>query len=318
MKNLLILFTIGIITFSCSSDEEVTEDILNTENSILITGINESISYTFSNANGRTESSVPEDINMLQILILNELNEIVYEQYHYNNNAYNEHYYDSAEHEGDDYLFENTLPDTLFIPPLADGSYTVLASTAYASFYGYNYEDSLENSYPIIESYQVSDNPIFVGKATADVTEDTDAMVVLDMQNISARMDLNITTSSEDWSIELQFGSANSTFYSFELESLELPEYDYSSFYLWRDHSWAQESYYFLPRSIEGIDLWFYENEDDFDLNYQFDIDPDLEMEIGDVFTLNINIDDLKEAGGSAGFTWEEVDWNDLGDITIP
>lgn len=321
MKNLLLLALItSVIFFGCSSDEDIPEDISNTENSILITGINESISYTFSK-NGRTESSVPDDINMIQILILDENNEVVYEQYHYNQNAYNHYYYDSADYNGDDYMFENTLPDTLYIPPLADGDYTVLASTAYMNYYNhyyYEHGDSLNTQYPIIESYQVSDAPIFVGKAAAEVTSESDAIVILDMSNISTRMDLNITSSQEEWNLEVQMETGNSMYYSFEYESLKATEYDHDYLYLWRDNYWKQESYYFLPRDLKSINLWFYDYQTNFNVNFEFDIDPDLSLETGDLFRLNIDLDELIEGGGEAGFNWDDIDWEDIGELNIP
>ena len=321
MKKLFLLVSVASVVFyGCSSDEDIKEDVPNTPNSILITGISESISYTFTSKNGRTESSVPDDVNMIQILILNHDNEVVYEQYHYNQNAYNHYYYDSADHGGDDYMFENTLPDTLYIPPLADGNYTVLASTTYASYYNYYYEhgDSANMKYPIIESYQVSDGPIFVGKATAEVTADTDALVVLDMKNISARIDLNVESSFDEWSLEVQMETGNSKFYSFEYESLKPTEYDYDYLNLWRDNYWKQTSFYFLPRDLMNIQLWFYEYRSNFNLNFEFDIDPDLALETGDVFSLNIDLDELIDGGGQAAFDWEEIDWNDVGELNIP
>ena len=322
MKKLLLLtLASAAIFYGCSSDEDIEKDIPNTENSMLITGISESISYTFSDKNGRTESSVPDDVNMIQILILDEAQKVVYEQYHYNQNAYNHHYYDSADHEGDDYLFENTIPDTLYIPPLADGTYTVLASTTYAYYY-HQYNDgsgdSSYNQYPIIESYQVSDAPIYVGKGSAEVSSETDAVVVLDMTNISARIDLNIETTYPEWNLEVQLETGNGKYYSFESEELLENEYDYDYLHLWRDHYWMQESYYFLPRDLKNINLWFYEYPSNFNINFEFDIDPDLTMEAGDVFNLNINLDELVEGGGEAGFNWEDIDWNDLGEVTIP
>ena len=86
-KTLLLLSAASLFVFGCSQNEDGASPILNTENSIIITGINESISYTFTSNSGRTESSVPDDINMIQILILDESNQVVYEQYHYNSNA---------------------------------------------------------------------------------------------------------------------------------------------------------------------------------------------------------------------------------------
>lgn len=323
MKNsLLILLIISVVFYGCSSDEGIKEDVPNTPNSILITGINESISYAFTSNNGRVENSIPEDINMIQILILNDENEVVYEQYHYNQNAYNHYYYDSAEYDGDEYMFENTLPDTLYIPPLADGSYTVLASTAYASYYKNSdyehHEDSSKIRYPVIASYLVSDAPIFVGKASAEVTSETDALVVLDMNNISARIDLNITASFDEWNMEVQIETGNNKLYSFESESLESTADNYDYLTLWRDHYWKQTSYYFLPRDLKDINIWFYEYPSDLNLNFEVDIDPDLTMETGDVFSLNIDIDELIAGGGSAAFNWEEIDWNDVGEVNIP
>ena len=317
MKKLL-LFTLVASTlfYGCSPDEDIQQDVPNTENSILITGINESISFTFADNNGRTESSVPDDVNMIQILILNEDQEVVYEQYHYNQNAYNDHYYDSADHAGDDHMFENTLPDTLYIPPLEDGNYTVLASTTYASYY--YYDGGSDAQYPAIESYQISDAPIYVGKGSAAVTSDTDALVVLDMTNVSSRIDLNIETTHTEWNLDIQLETGNSKYYSFESESLLNTEYDYDYLHLWRDHYWRQESYYFLPRDLKSLSIWYYQYPSNFNVNFDFDIDPDLTMDVGDVFTLNINLDELVEGGGQAGFNWEETDWNDVGGVTIP
>lgn len=319
-KLLLIIAPLFFFLAACGPDDEIEQEIPNTENSILITGINESISYTYTSNNGRTESSVPEDVNMIQILVLNDDNEVVYEQYHYNQNAYNHYYYDSANYEGDDYVFENTLPDTLYIPPLEDGSYTVLASTAYASYYDYHYYgDSTGTSYPFIDAYQVTDNPIFVGKAFAEVTSDTDEVVEIDMQNISSRIDLNIIANESDqWNIEVGLETGNSQYYSFGSESLEPTEYDYDYISFWRDNYWNQTSYYFLPRDLRNIRLYYYDYETGFNINIESDIDPDLAMNVGDVFTLNINIDELIEGGGSASFTWDDIDWNDVGDVTIP
>ena len=320
MKNLLVFAILALLFIGCSSDGDIKEPVLNTENSILITGINESISYNFTSKNGRVESSVPDDVNMIQILILDASNEVVYEQYHYNQNAYNHFYYDSAEHGGDDYMFENTLPDTLYIPPLADGNYTVLASTTYASSYDYYYDngDSTSSRYPFIESYQVSDGPIFVGKATAEVNAETDAIVVLDMKNISARVDLNVVSSFDEWTLEVHLETGNSRYYAFENESLMPNEYNYDYLYLWRDQYWKQESYYFLPRDLKKVGLWFYDYSSNFNVNFEFDIDPDLTMETGDVFSLNIDLDALIEGGGQAAFNWDEINWNDVGEVSIP
>ncbi len=318
MKKLLILMAPLVIMLSaCGPEAEITQDIPNTENSILITGINESISYTYTDNNGRTAESVPEDVNMIQILILNSEDEVVHEQYHYNQNAYNHYYYDSASYGGDDYMFENTLPDTLYIPPLDDGIYTVLASTAYASYY--YYDETSNTDYPFIDSYQVSDGPIFVGKASTEVTSDTDQVVVLDMTNISSRVDLNVISENADtWSVEVQLESNNGKNYSFETESFVSTEYDYDYIYLWKDNYWNQPSYYFLPRGLKSIRLYFYDYESGFNISFETDINPDLEMGIGDVFTLNIDIDGLIEGGGSAGFNWDDIDWNDVGDVNIP
>ncbi|WP_420317497.1 hypothetical protein [Ekhidna sp.] len=317
MKNLLQLAFASLLILSCQSNDDIQMDIPNTENSMVITGINESISYEFKNANGRTESSVPQDVNMIQILILDGNDDVVYEQYHYNANAYNYYYYDSAAHGGDDYTFENTIPDTLYIPPLPDGSYTVLASTAYAERYNY-YEDN--ESYPFIESYQISDGPIYVAKASAEVTQDTDHLVVLDMNNISSRIDLNVTaTNSSEWSLEIQLESTNGNYYSFKDEAL-VPRgndhYDYA--YMWTDSYWKQQSFYMLPRDLKNIHLMIYEYQSGLYMTMQTEIDPKLSLGTGDVFTLNINLDEIIAGGGSAAFSWENIDWNDVGNVTIP
>ncbi|WP_425393074.1 hypothetical protein [Ekhidna sp.] len=318
MKKLLQITCAVILLSSCGSEESIPDLLQNTENSMIITGIRESISYTYTSNSGRSESSVPEDVNMIQILVLDSNDDVVYEQYHYNNNAYNHYYYDSAAHGGDDYMFENTIPDTLYIPPLADGTYTVLASTTYAYSYDY-YGDSIGN-YPYIESYQVSDGPIFVGKATAEVTEDTDALVVMDMANVSARIDLNITsTLSSEWSLEIHLETTNGMYYSFENESLMSRGNDYYDYlYFWRDSYWNQSSYYFLPRDLKNIQLYFYDNSSGFNMNVSSSIDPQLAMSVGDVFTLNIDMDKLIEEGENVAFSWENIEWNDVGNIDIP
>ena len=216
-------------------------------------------------------------------------------------------------------MFENTLPDTLYIPPLADGQYTVLASTSYASYYDHHYaEDSSYGAYPFIESYQVSDAPIFVGKETTEVSQETDAVVVLDMKNVSSRIDLNIASSSEEWNLELNMETGNSLIYSFATESLENTGYEYDYLHIYRDGYYNQTSYYFLPRDLKSINLWFYEYQTNVSANFEFDIDPDLTLQTGDVFSLNIDIDQLIEGGGSAGFSWDSIDWNDVGEISIP
>jgi len=323
MKKLKLLsLTLIIFLVACNPQDEVNTEPDFSDYSVLITGINKSLSYDFASKNGRTETSVPQDVNMLQLAVVATNGEVVYEQYYYNHNARNEFYYDSTD--VDPEYFENTLPDTLLIPRLLEGEYSIIAATSYIHNHSYyDYNDTSESKLPSkIEAYTISDGPIYVGKEIVSIEENQEEalLINLDMNNISARIDLNIIEAdSINLNFELQIEASNANYYSFENDELLTYEYNYyGNLYWYFDGEYSSNSIYFLPRLAESINISFFDENTQTHIHQSIDLDPDIEMNIGDVLTLNIDIEKLLEGTGETVFNWEEVDWNDVGEISIP
>ncbi|MEP0365836.1 MAG: hypothetical protein ABJN36_10145 [Cyclobacteriaceae bacterium] len=314
-----LLAVIAAITFSCdpNSDDKVDP---NGEYSFYITGINESLTYTFSPSNGRIAQTVPEDVKSLTILILDAEGSLVYNQHYYNHNTYYD-YEDSLDATGNDYYYyENTIPDTLFIPGLPAGEYTVLATTA-DFYYDYYYNgfgpEGDHRSYPKLHSYISSEGPIYVGKQDIQLTED-EIELQMPMENISTKITMKkINGGDENMWIDLSISTVDAHDYSFENEELVPSEYGESSIYAWIDYG-AEKSTYALPATIASISLNYYDYQTGVQMSHKVDIDPNLEMNIGDAITFTVDVEALASGAGTGVFDWEDIDWNDLGEINVP
>ncbi len=188
MKNYLLPIIAIVCLFGISCAPNDTEELsvaADGDYSVMITGVTQSLTYTFSSSNSRTTATVPDDVNHLTIMVLDADMRVVYQQHYYH---YSDYYPedDSIKYDDekadlakapmyDEYYFEKQIPDTLFIPKLPEGSYTILAATAefYQYYYkdyepypadGQSYPDTMvyDQQTPTLESYVTSDGPIFV------------------------------------------------------------------------------------------------------------------------------------------------------------
>ncbi|MFT7233259.1 MAG: hypothetical protein ACI8TA_002483 [Cyclobacteriaceae bacterium] len=329
--NYALLALLVLFAFSCSNDQDEPGKIKDGEFSFYITGISQSLTYTFSPSNGRAASTVPEDVKNLTVLILDAEGHIVYEQHYYNYSYYYDNNADSSMMGEDDgsvsndyYYYENTIPDTLFIPKLGSGDYTILAATA--DFYYYYYmHDSFapnggnESEYPKLYSHTTSEGPIYVGKKELRLEEEGQ-LVEMEMDNISTKItlqQLNIDAGFEG-SLQLELNTKDNMDYSFEDEAFVGPDYDYDqSIYVWID--WQEEkSIYALPKTISSIQIYYYDYRTGAQISQEVDIDPDLTLAVGDAITFKVDVEALLEGAGQGVFRWEDISWNDLGDISVP
>jgi hypothetical protein len=322
MKTLTFLLSLCvIISFSSCEDKIVENEMPEGEIGFYITGVSQSLNYVFNS--GSRLSETPDEIRELNILILDQSGDIVYEQWYFNHNYY--YHQDSTMTNGDTFFYENTIPDTLFIPALPQGNYDILASTTYLNYYSdpiYNPDGTISQgpiTYPKIEPYNVSENPIYVGKATIALNEESQE-VVLNMRNISARITLSReedTTNIEGGHLELIFNTKNNKYFSFAEDALLDYEYDYYIYTYMLDEK--KKHFYVLPKILSSVAAaYFHDHVEMYNFRIEMPIEPNIDLQINDAISFSINLGDLLDGASSGTVLWDQITWNDLGEISIP
>ena len=323
MKPIAIFLSLSLfITFSSCNEQATMQPIPEGEQSFYITGISQSLTYSFNS--GRL-SETPDDVRELNILVMDNGGEIVYEQWYYNYNYYN--YQDTSLVNGDVYYYENTIPDTLFIPALPVGNYDIIAATTYLNYYSdpiYNPDGTVTQGsviYPRIEPYTVSESPIYVGKSNVMLAEDNQE-VVLNMRNISARVTLEKeagTANVEDGHLELIFKTRNNKYFSFEEDALLDFDYDYDYYvytYLFNEN---KKHFYVLPMTSSSATIAYYHNQMEmYNFSIEVPFDPFINLQTNDAISFSINLDALLDGANSGIVLWDDITWNDLGEVSIP
>lgn len=304
LLNSLLIFCSLVLVFACA--EEPLMEGSGEPKSLSIVGIKDAFSYSFHSAAGKS-NAVPDEIHTLTVKVVDEFNHMVYEQWY------------------SDWSSEvNEIPDSIFIPSLEPGNYKIYASTAeyyyyYDDYYYYETGDSA-SYYPgsfVIEPWNSSTNPIYVGNQSFEITEE-DVEVALEMRNISAKLTINYSRSSQDMHYGGTLIGPDAYSYSFEEDELFIM-YEDNEFYtdLYQYDESTTVNYYFLPRTLEKMRAYVYDYNYNYSVEQTYTFDEPIQMEVGDALTININIDNLLEGGGEASTAWEVIDWNDLGEITI-
>ena len=73
-----------------------------------------------------------------------------------------------------------------------------------------------------------------------------------------------------------------------------------------------------MPKTLTSLELNYYDYYTNFNISQHVDLDPDIPLQVGDAITFTVNIEDLLDGAGSGVFNWEDISWNDLGEITVP
>lgn len=323
MKSLFVLLTLSIVIgLSSCEDAFVENEMPKGDFGFYITGVSQSLDYVF---NSGRQNETPDNVRELNILILDESGDIVYEQWYFNHNYY--YGQDSLMANGDTFFYENTIPDTLYIPALPEGNYDILAATTYLNYYGdpiWNPDGTWTEGpmvYPRIEPYHVSENPIYVGKQNITLAEESQE-VVLEMRNISAKITLSReedTTNIEGGYIELIFNTTNNKSFSFAENALIAQEYDYDYYIYTYMFNEKKKNFYVLPKTLSAVEVAY--NHPQFEMyNFRIEIpiDPDVDLNINDGISFSINLGDLLNGARSGTVLWDQITWNELGEISIP
>ena len=309
MKSFKLLFVIPLLItmFSCEFQDDFK---MEEEYSFFITGIKESITYVFTPANGRV-AEVPDEVKNLTVLVVDELGEIVFEKRFYEWEHYSE------------------IPDSIRIPALPAGEYSIYAMTC--DYYNYWFEDGVyrgdtTNTPPadtvttygsiVLEPWIVNEGPIYVGSVTFTLEED-EQHVVIKMENISARITLTATEHIPDW-MQASIETKANVYYDFK--SGDFMDADYWNYiYMYLDDSTLTKNFYILPQTLKKLNIYFY-NYTDYSQVYSpsMEIDPPIAMNVGDAITFKIDVEAIMAGAGSSVFEWEDIQWNDLGEIAIP
>ncbi len=288
----------------------------NGKYSLYITGITQSLTYDFG---GRAESSTPDDVTNLTLIIYDENGQAVYERrfYDYNYYGYGYPYYEDTV----------VIPDTVYIPELPGGSYKLVAVTA-DFYYDYHYDSDM-----LVYPYHTSPGPVYAGYEEFELIEENQAVAV-DMNNISCRIRVKLKEGQkldEYGYLGLTFETNNTKAYSlFDGEFVPWDEgynnYIYTSlgsYYYWTEDGEIVESIvssdvYILPQTIIKLRIDYYDHYGSSILQ-EIEIEPDIVLTDGDAIPFTIDLKALIEEGTNPGiFNWEDIEWNELDEVTIP
>lgn len=308
MKSLLkLILIVPVLIYSCDSPDDAK---ISSEKDpgLYVTGIKNSLSYTFSAGNQRVATG-GDDVKNLTVLLLDE----------YGNIAYEARYYP---------YYENAMPDTMYIPSLAAGKYELMAVTAdfYGYYdYGYGPEGNMLDSGNVVSSlilpaYTVSEGPIYVGYDSFEVGDEP-VFVNVAMKNVSAKITFNAKSASAISNGGAQIYAYGHPAKSYDLRSGEFfySEYnDYGYAYSWLDYWTTTRSVYVMPQYLSNLNVNFYQYDNGFYLNQDYTFDNTIELQAGDAITFTLDLEQLLQGAGSGSFSFEDIAWNDLGEVSIP
>lgn len=315
MKNRSIFFTLVVATlFNTSScvDKELPSLDPSKKHQLVLTGLKKSLGFEIDN--GRTDS-VPEGINNLTVLIADEQLETVYQRNYYSGN-----YWDLLA----------SIPDSIWIPSLSEGNYKVMAITL--DYYGpYNYYSDSSISEFLVEPPYYDDAVVFAGNEDVRLAS-ADQIVEIQMKNISSNILIKLKDGQtlEDANLHIILESNSWT-------AFDLYEYQFVSF----DPQWpityhstlgiqyyydgfreitkeiTEKNLYVFPSDFSKITFEYYDNSG---TNFRVTtaLSDDIVLETGEKITLVIDIDQIIAGAGAGFFDWEDIEWSDQGEITVP
>ena len=324
MKTTLSTFAIASLVLIIASCEGLLDDSVRNDHDrdLIVTGLKQSLGIAIITSNsGRVENDPdtsgivnPTDIKNLTVFILDAQEVVVYENHYY---GYN--YED----------FYQSMPDSIFIPSLEEGAYTIHAVTLdYWDYYPYDDYYGNSNSRLTLAPYHYGMSPIYVGSEAFDLTEDAQ-VVEITMSNISAQIEIKLADGQElqNAFIGVMFETAESHSYSFLTgefspfnEGYNVSYYaSLNDYYYWEyGQSFTTETHLFiLPSTLSKITVEYSDYYGNY-ITQSMDIDPYLELAADDKITIVLDIDQILEGAGSGVFNWQDIEWNDRGELTIP
>ncbi len=332
MKRLnFLLLSLPFLFFSCLEDAGDENPKGDGEYSFYITGFREYLTYEFTSGQGRVETT-PDDVKNLTVIITSEDGTVVYEKRYYN---YDYWYPTDAIYYPEGDTMENQhIPDTIFIPLLPAGVYTIAAVTADFYYDRYYYENGSNSSDFILYPYVQSPGPIYAGFQVIELIED-DQEVLFEMKNISAKVRVKLKDGQEivDGHLGFSFETMNGKIFNIRTGEFDTHNQDYynyfytslGSFYYWNGleeiiDNVTENSVYIMPQTIKHLRIDYWDNFGGVSIYQEIDIDPDLELNVGDAITFTLDLEALiGNSGSSPGiFEWEDITWNELEEITIP
>ena len=136
------------------------------------------------------------------------------------------------------------------------------------------------------------------------------------MANISAKVNLiSKYTEKSRW---LEAGIASKGCSYFDLVSGSFVPVDFGvNLYMSLEDSLYEKSFYIFPQTLVGMEIYITDYHQ-YKISQKINLDPVLELAVGDAVTFNIDIQKLLQGSGGASFEWETISWNDLGEVSIP
>ena len=289
------------------------------DHDMVITGLRQSLGIdVIKDDGGRTafdptDSSTNGQITNLTVFILDEQGSMVYENHYY---GYN--YWD----------FYQSIPDSIYIPSLPEGNYTLHAVSL--DFYNYYYDADYHNEAWLLHPYLYGNGPIYVGKEDFTLTEDAQ-LVEISMSNISAQIAISLVEGQElkDAGLSVIFEATDNTAYSFTSGELVPYENSYpityyaslnNGYYYPEDDEYrnpTSTSIYILPATLTRVTVEYWDYYGNY-INQSLDLDPYMELATDDKINIILDLEKILEGAGSGVFDWQDIEWNDRGELTIP
>jgi len=304
MKPLQLLSLLVLVLLSACEFNHDTPDVSSREKGLYIIGLKQSLTYEFTSPNGRVLSD-SDQVTNLAVYILEAEGGIVYEQ----------HYYP---------YYSGQVPDTIFIPDLGAGDYELVATTSDYYAYNYYYEDGTMYDTMdvftdlILPGHAISEGPIYVGYNTFTIADEA-VMVNVDMENVSAKITFRLKggQSLNDAGVEL--GLYANEVMGYNLRTGEFQEEQYDNYvYNWVDQWSTSRAVYVMPQTLYQINMNYYQYYSGSNFSQSQDLEDPLKLRTGDAITFTLDLDALLEGAGNGVFNFSDIDWNDLGEVTVP
>ncbi len=312
---------IPVLMFACSEPDEMTVSEPQGEAGIYLTGMNKGLSYQFTSPNGRVVSSEDKVTNLV-VFMVDEAGNIAYEQRFYP-------------------YYEGEIPDTIFIPEMSAGKYELMATTA--DYYNYWYytddvffgsdtiwsEDGTIDPNPDMDTsrmvmdmllpyYSTSQGPIYVGYESFEVGEE-DVLIDVTMKNLSAKISFNTTSDFSFMESGMEMGLHSVEAMSYNLRTGEMIDEGYENYvYSWMGDGDSVRDIYVMPQSFKGMFVNYYDWYSGFNISQDFEFEQAIKLNTGDAITFTLDMQEILDGGGNGTFYFEEINWNDLGELTIP
>lgn len=292
MKALSYLFVLVLLStlIACNNVEEARVELTF---SFQITGVKESMNAEFVQYNGRIMESPVGRINLLIHSV--ESNETVYTRSY------------------------SPLPQNFQMPALPGGTYKVYLNTVGDETMGVDIIIVQFNA-----NERNSDWPLYAGYVEFLLDQDGQ-QVNINMANVSTKVIAKIMDEQSvpvGHRLDVEIGYSGRSSYDIETKTFTYDECCPQKTYANLTSDFDLYELYHLPIEIVTITLKLYNSDMVLLITRTINIDPGIDLQVGDQITFSIDVDNLISQIGTNStettLNWESITWNPLPEIIVP